>query len=47
MYLLDIAHLYTESEIKAFKSSIKIYADISNRRTAYIYIPITDQEKYG
>jgi len=47
MYLLDIAHLCTESEIKLFKSGVEIYADISDRRTAHIRVPVADQEEYG
>lgn len=47
MYLLDIAHLCTESEIKVFKSGVEIYADISDRRTAHIRVPVADQEEYS
>jgi hypothetical protein len=47
MYLLDIANLCTESEIKVYKSGVEIYADDTDRRNAHIRIPVADQEENG
>jgi hypothetical protein len=47
MYLLDIANLCTQSEIKVFNSGFEIYADISDHRTAHIRVPVADQEEYS